>query len=190
MRAILILALITIAASAYIPYRSCDARWGLDKLWIDYIDSTKSYTFCFDENGSSPTYFNGKLITLTAEGLANFGISCDGAVCTPGNVNQMIIQYGKAGFVSKVGLADADGTPKNIKVSDYLDTHILLNTYVETNFNSTVYFIVTGSRYENGQQIILGNSHYGLPVQVTEDQIGDYMGWKKASTVSELEFLN
>lgn len=179
MKAILILALFAISSCDYSPYRNCDPKWGLDKLWVDYVDSSKSYTFCYDENGRNPTFFNGKLITLTAEGLANFVINCDNAVCTPGIVNQMIIKYGKDDFISKVGIVDADGTPKDIKVSDYLDCYILLNSYIDPNFNIPIFFIVTGSTYAADKQIILGNNHLGLPVQVSEDQIQNYMGWKK-----------
>jgi hypothetical protein len=49
----------------YPRFKTCDPEWGSDRLWIDYVDNRKSFTFCQDEERREEANFlNGKLMTL------------------------------------------------------------------------------------------------------------------------------
>jgi len=129
MKIILLISLISLSCCLnWVQFKTCDTEWGDDRLWVDDIKGT-DYTFCTDESiGRDPTFFDAKLMTLTADGLFSRAIKCGDAPCTPGNLNKLIIRVGKDGFMKATGVVSADGTSRTVNVLDYLPNHILINS--------------------------------------------------------------
>lgn len=188
MKFLVFLSILCFALTTYTHFKTCDDRWHYDTMWIDEVRGSH-YTFCHDENtGRDPTYFNSRLITLTADGLNTRGIKCGSVECTPASINNLIKSIGKEGFMRETGIVSADGTSKDVDVDDYLEDYILLNSYVDSD-KETFFFMVTGKLNE---EYLTGINHDGVDVVVEKSQLVDYMGWKVVGKNSdkELKFLN
>lgn len=169
-----LICLIAFTSQTKIIYQMCNAPWGQDRLWADK-DKGKDYTFCHDEE-DGPTFFDGKLITLTANGLSSFGVPCaEEGVCTPGAINRLIINHGKDGFMKITNIESADGTKKDVDVALYLKDHILLNFYLDGG--KPVWFVVFDVIKETN--ILVGANQFADIVNVPISSLtDDYMGWK------------
>ena len=170
--------LFTSIFTANVSYKTCDPQWGEDSLWVNSVKGT-NYTFCNDgEAEGQITYFNAKLLTLTADGLVARGIKCGEEECTPGTLNHLLVTLGKQGAVDALGLQSADGLSPEASIEDKLDTYILINSKVIDNIT---HFYVIDSVDSNGINVF---DHFGNALTVQKSEITqEYMGWVVPSSL-------
>lgn len=170
--------LIEIYTINYPRFKTCDPEWGDDKLWIDYVQMDREFTFCNDEErGEEANFLNGKLMTLLATGLNARNIICgEFGSCNPGKINKLIIslKFNQELFENTLRIETLKKYEEKIDVKSFLDNnYILISSH---KFVDRWKFFLVTEVYDEG---IKGIDHEGNDIILTStSSLWGFAGWK------------